>query len=28
MNNEETEEVDPSNIDVVDSEIVTPTEEI
>jgi hypothetical protein len=27
MNNEETEEVDTSNIDVVDSEIITPTEE-
>jgi hypothetical protein len=27
MNNEESEEIDPSNIDVVDSEIITPTEE-
>ena len=27
MNNEETEEVDPSNIDVNDAEVVSPTDE-
>lgn len=27
MNNDESEDINPSNIDVVDSEIVTPTEE-